>query len=164
MTLTDYKSPFIYTHLYLQPFIQVPYVRIWWNPGLFHRIPIPFHWNPLESSGIQRNPVEWMHSCRNLWGIKKYSRPDPSYIIFPMSGQNLQPGVNAWPGQLALQQCFPYISEKPNLAATASGCTLLVLKLNFESVPGIQKRSMFFDWFSDSDKVTPGFYLPPNWL
>ena len=26
----------------------------------------------LESSGIWWNLVKWMHSCRNLWGIKKY--------------------------------------------------------------------------------------------
>ena len=34
----------------------------------------PFCHNPVESCGILWNPVEWMHSCRNLWGIKKYSR------------------------------------------------------------------------------------------
>ena len=28
---------------------------------------------PLEFSRILWNPVEWMHSCRNMWGIKKYS-------------------------------------------------------------------------------------------
>ena len=49
MTLTDYKSLFIYTHLYLQALMQVPSVTIQWNSA------------------------EWMHSCRNLWGIKKYS-------------------------------------------------------------------------------------------
>jgi len=29
----------------------------------FLQIPVPFHWNPLEL----------LDSCRNLWGIKKYS-------------------------------------------------------------------------------------------
>ena len=28
---------------------------------------------PLESSRFLWNLAEWMHSCRNLWGIKKYS-------------------------------------------------------------------------------------------
>ena len=74
MTLTDYKSLFIYTHLYLQALIQVPSVTIQWNPGPFCWIPAPFHWIPADSCGIHRNPAEWMHSCRNhLWGIKKYS-------------------------------------------------------------------------------------------
>ena len=31
MTLTDYKSLFIYTHFYLQALIQVPSVTIQWN-------------------------------------------------------------------------------------------------------------------------------------
>ena len=49
MTLTDYKSLFIYTHLYLQALIQVSSVTIQWNPGSFHWILVPFHWNPVES-------------------------------------------------------------------------------------------------------------------
>ena len=52
MTLTDYKSLFIYTHLYLQALIQFPSVTIQWNPGSFCWIPVPFHWNPVESSGM----------------------------------------------------------------------------------------------------------------
>ena len=64
MTLTDYKGLFIYTHLYLQALIQVPSVTMQWNP------------------------VEWMHSCRNLWGIKKYSSgstnlPDCQNLFIP---------------------------------------------------------------------------------
>ena len=55
MTLTDYKSLFIYKHLYLQALIQVPSVTIQWNPGSFHWILVPFHWNPADSCGIQRN-------------------------------------------------------------------------------------------------------------
>ena len=48
MTLTDYQSQFIYTHLYLEAPIQVPFVRIWWNPGLVQNILVAFHWNPAE--------------------------------------------------------------------------------------------------------------------
>ena len=55
MTLTDYKSLFLYTHLYLQALIQVPSVTIQWNPGSFYWIPVPLHWNPADSCGIQQN-------------------------------------------------------------------------------------------------------------
>ena len=68
------ESLFIYTHLYLQALIQVPSVTIQWNPGSFRWIPVPFHWIPVDSCGFLWNPVELMHSCRNLWGIKKYSK------------------------------------------------------------------------------------------
>ena len=50
MTLTDYKNLFMYIDLHLPALIQVPSVRIWWNLGPFQRIPVPFHWNPVESS------------------------------------------------------------------------------------------------------------------
>ena len=81
MTLTDYKSLFIYTHLYLQALIQVPSVTIQYNPGSFRWIPVPFHWNPVDSCGIWWNPAEWMHSCRNLWGIKKYRSWPPLVLL-----------------------------------------------------------------------------------
>ena len=48
---------FIYTHSYLQAVMQVLSVRIWWNPGSFQRIPVPFFWNPAESCGILWNLV-----------------------------------------------------------------------------------------------------------
>ena len=106
MTLTDYKSLFIYTHLYLQALIQVPSVPIQWNPGSFHWIPVPFHWIPVDSCGIRWNLAEWMHSCRNLWGIKKYSNSDEdedgyakekekSWVCSPISIQ-WNPGSFHW--------------------------------------------------------------------
>ena len=49
-TLTDYKSLFIYTHLYLQALIQVSSFTIQWNPGSFHWILVLFDRNPVESS------------------------------------------------------------------------------------------------------------------
>ena len=51
MTLRDYKSQFLCTHLYLQALIQDPSVRIWWNPGPFDNILAPFL---LESAGHQK--------------------------------------------------------------------------------------------------------------
>ena len=64
MTLTDYKSQLTYTNLYSHALIQVPFVRIWWNPGPFQRIPVPFCWNPEESCGIQQNRCIPAGICR----------------------------------------------------------------------------------------------------
>ena len=50
MTLTDYKSLFIYTHLYLQALIQVPSVTIQWNPGSFYWILVPFHFTIFDQN------------------------------------------------------------------------------------------------------------------
>ena len=80
MTLTDYKSLFIYTHLYLQALIKVPSVTIQWNPvdsgrmdaflqeSVGHQKVQPFCHNPvvsrlilLDSSSIplwEQIPVE----------------------------------------------------------------------------------------------------------
>ena len=73
MTLSDYKVCLyihicIYRHLYRSLLSQSSGIQ-----AQFHWIPVPFHWNPVDSCGIRWNPAEWMHSCRNLWGIKKYS-------------------------------------------------------------------------------------------
>ena len=43
----------------------------------FHSTGFRFHssgflWIPVDSCGFLWNPAELMHSCRNLWGIKKY--------------------------------------------------------------------------------------------
>ena len=58
MKLTDYKPLFIYTYssLLSESGGIKDHSREFW-----------FH-----SGEILWNPVEWMHSCRNLWGIQKY--------------------------------------------------------------------------------------------
>ena len=43
------------------------------------------------SGGIQWNPAEWMHSCRNLWGIKKYRSPSTEAAIFLRNNLDLAP-------------------------------------------------------------------------
>ena len=72
MTLTNYKSLFIYTHLYLQALIQVPSVTIQWNPG-------SFHWNP-QSCG---STDPWIFGSLDLGSfISLYSGINRSLYLY----------------------------------------------------------------------------------
>ena len=51
---TDRLQKSVYIHTFVLTMVE---------SGPFQRIPVPFH----------SNPAEWMHFCRNLQGIKKYS-------------------------------------------------------------------------------------------
>ena len=63
-----YIYTFVFTGTYTGPFCHNP-VESRLIPLDSSSIPL----DPADSCGIRWNPAEWMHSCRNLWGIKKYS-------------------------------------------------------------------------------------------
>ena len=66
---------FVFTGTYIGPFCH--------DPVESRLIPLDSGSIPLESSGFLWNLAEWMHSCRNLWGIKKYSKNpiEPERVI-----------------------------------------------------------------------------------
>ena len=66
-----YIHTFVFTGTYMGPFFHNP-VESRLIPLDSGSIPLDSSSIPLDSSGFLWNPAEWMHSCRNLWGIKKY--------------------------------------------------------------------------------------------
>jgi len=55
------------------------------EPVLFDALQIPagmleFCWIPVDSTGVQQNPAEFKHSCRNGTGIQIFSAFTKSYF------------------------------------------------------------------------------------
>ena len=71
-TKSVYIYTFVFTGTYTGPFCHNP-VESRLIPLDSSSIPLDSGSIPLDSCGFLWNPAELMHSCRNLWGIKKYS-------------------------------------------------------------------------------------------